>query len=981
MPRRSAPGSVLVIGPGPVTTGQAAELDSAGTQACRVLREEGLRVTVVDSNPATITTDPEQADATYLEPVTAETAEKVIAKERPDALLPTVGGRTALAIALALNESGVLARYGVELIGADIDTIRAGRDRGAFRRIARRAGAEVARGVICRSPAQCQTAADDLGYPVAVWPVHHAGGTGPRVAHDRRELSALADTALTAGPAGEVLLEESLLGWKTFELELLRDRDGDVAVVGSTEYLEPMGSHAGDSIAVTPAMTLSERDHRRMRDAAAAVTAGLGVTGGVTVRFAVDPRTGRMTAVATKPGTTRSSALAATATGLPLARIATRLALGHTLRELHLPGHRLNGLRGQTIAQPPPIGEPSPDHVVVRVSRFASGGESVAIGRSFPEALHKALRPLAADGRINQVHQAIRAGATVDELTAATGIDPWFLEQIARVEQVARLVAEERGAALPQTLRLAKRHGLSDARIARLRGMSEEAVRELRRVLGIRPGYPATSAGCRYSSYAAEPGALSQPSTDTPPKIIILGGGPTRTGHGIDSDYLCAHAGSALAAAGYDPVLVHCAPASGADGGPRLYCEPLTFEDVLEVVAAEQATGEVAGVLLHLGGETPLGLADRLAEAGVPIMGTPAASPPLPDPPRRLPDDATVIDVDALYDGKELYVGGITEHVEGEHGHSGDPACTLPPVTLGRADLARIRESTEALAARIGAHGLIAVRFALAAGLLHVRGARPGAGRTVPFVSKAIGVPLAGAAARIMLGAGIAELRADGTLPAAGDGGTPPPGTAIAVRATALPRPGFRTGEGGCPATSPASETAVTGEVMGIAAGFGAAYAKARAAAHPRLPAKGRALVSIADRDKRVMVLPLKVLADTGFEILATEGTADVLRRNGVPARTVRRPGAGPGPDGEPTAVDRILAGEPDLVVTTPCTAPARPGAPDDGRALRTAAAIRGIPCVTTVLGLAAAVQGIEAESRGAPGVSSLQEYAKRRAR
>nr|WP_223243866.1 carbamoyl phosphate synthase large subunit [Streptomyces sp. CBMA156] len=964
----------MVVGPGPVTTGQAAELDSAGTQACRVLREEGLRVTVVDSNPATITTDPELADATYLEPVTAETVEKVIAKERPDALLPTVGGRTALAIALALHESGVLARYGVELIGAGIDAIRAARDRGAFRRIARRAGAEVARGVICRSPAQCQAAADDLGYPVIVGPAHHTGGTGLRVAHDRRELSALADTVLIAGPAGEVLLEESLLGWKAFELELLRDRDGDMAVVCSTEYLEPMGSHAGDFIAVTPAMTLSERDHRRLSDTAAAVTAGLGVTGGCTVRFAVDPRTGRMAVVATKPVATRSSAPAATATGLPLARITTRLALGHTLRELHLPERRLNGLRDETIAQPPPIGEPSPDHVVVRVSRFVSGRESVAIGRSFPEALNKALRPFDTEGGINQmhqVHQAIRAGATVDELTAATGIDPWFLEQIARIEQVARLVAEERAAALPQTLRLAKRYGLSDARIARLRGMSEEAVRELRRVLGIRPAYPATSAGCRYSSYAAETEALSRPSTETPPKIIILGGGPTRTGHGIDSDYLRAHAGSALAAAGYDPVLVHCTPASGDDGGPRLYCEPLTFEDVLEVVAAERATGEVAGVLLHLGGETPLGLAARLAEAGVPIVGTPAASPPLPDPPHRLPDDATVVDVDALFDGKELYVGGITEHVEGEHGHSGDPACTLPPVTLGRADLARIRESTEALATRIGAHGLITVRFALAAGLLHVRGARPGAGRTVPFVSKATGVPLARAAVRIMLGAGIAELRADGTLPAAGDGGTPPPGTAIAVRATALPRPGFRTGEGGCPATSPASETAVTGEVMGIAAGFGAAYAKARAAAHPRLPAKGRALVSIADRDKRAMVLPLKVLADTGFEILATEGTADVLRRNGVPARTVRSTGA----------VDRILAGEPDLIVTTPRTAPARPGDPDDGRALRTAAAIRGIPCVTTVLGLAAAVQGIEAESRGASGVSSLQEYAKRRAR
>ncbi|MFE6053190.1 carbamoyl phosphate synthase large subunit [Kitasatospora sp. NPDC056446] len=976
MPRHSRPESVLVIGSGPAAPDRAAGPDSAGTQACRVLKEEGLRVTVVESDPATVITDPDLADATYLEPVTAETVEKVIAKERPDALLPTTGGRTALDIALALHESGVLTRYGVELLGTGLDTVRAGRDRRRFRRLARRGGAAPARGLTCRSPQQCLTAAQDLGYPVLVWPGHPTAGPGPRLARDRQELSALAAAALSPGTADEVLLEEALLGWKSIELELLRDRHDEAAVVCTTEHLDPIthpdgthptGAHPGDSIAVAPAMTLTAAQHRHLRDTATALTAGLGIAGGCTVRFALDPRTGRTATVALTPGATPSAALAARATGLPLARIATGLALGYSLREL----------RERTGSQPSDDHAPHPDHVVVRGP--APGG-AVAIGRSFTEALNKALRsPGSGDGpfdwtgpvgdkdalvaagagpaagRITRVHQAVRAGATVDELAAATGIDPWFLHRIARIEQVARLVAGERGAVLPQTLRLAKRHGLSDAQIGRLRGLSEEAVRELRRALGIRPAHPgaaASAAGftartrCRYSSYSSfgeAPAPAAAPVGGAGPKVIVLGG---------ESDDVRAHTVSALAAAGYDPVLVDCGPATASSdihGGHRVYCEPLTIEDLLEVAAAEQAAGELAGVLVHPGDGTPPGLADRLAEAGVPVLGTPLL-PDIPNIP-DIPDDATVVDVDALYDGTEVYLGGVMEHVEDARTRSGDSACTLPPVTLGRADLTRIREATEAAAARIGVRGLVGVRFALAAGQLHVREVRPGAGRTVPFVSKATGVPLARAAARTILGATIAELRADGTLPATGDGGALPPDTPIAVRATAPPSP----------------EAPTTGGAMGIDAGFGAAYAKAQAAVRPRLPAKGRALVSVADRDKRAMVFPLKVLADTGFEILAIAGTADVLRRHGVPVGTVRRLGA----------ADRILAGEFDLVVATPHGDPE--GGPDDGRDLRAAATARGVPCLSTVRSLAAAVQGIEAERRGATGVRSLQAYADQR--
>ncbi|MGM1061281.1 carbamoyl-phosphate synthase large subunit [Saccharothrix sp. Mg75] len=1049
MPRRSDVNSVLVIGPGPIVIGQGAELDCAGTRACRVLKAEGVRVVLVNSNPATIMTDPEFADATYVEPVTPETVEQVIAKERPDALLATFGGRTALDNAVTLHESGVLARYGVELIGADIDAVRACGNREEFKRIVGRVGADVARDATCHTPEQCHAAAAELGYPILVRPSFTTGGSG--FAHDERQLSAMVGAGPVSSPARQVLLEESVLGWKEFELELLRDRDDNVVVVCSIENLDPMGVHAGDSITAAPATTLTDQECRRMRDVAIAVVRAVGVDGGCNIRFAIDRRTGRTIVVGANLRMSRSSALAAKATGVPIAEIATKLAVGYTLDEVP------DAITGQA----PAAFGPSLDHVVVKVPRFASGnfptadaglttrmksvGEAMAIGRSFPEALNKALRSLDEDGgslswaeqpgdkdalveasrrptdvRIHTVHQAIRAGAAVEELAAATGIDPWFLDQVRRIEEVARAVAGQDGAIRPETLVLAKRHGLSDAQIGELRGLPEDEVRELRWSLGIRPGYEAVDRcaaefAALYSSYGEEPAA--PPAVAPPavaPKVVILGSGPNRTGQGAEFDYACVHASFALAAAGYETVMVNCNPqavSTDPDTSHRLYFEPLTFEDVLEVVAAEQATGEVVGVLVQLGGQTPLGLAARLEAAGVPVVGTSPAGIDLAEdrgafdallaevgltaPTRgtatsfeqaeriadeigypvlvdRFPDNAIEIGVDALYDGRELYLGGVVEHVEEAGAHPGDSACALPPITLGRADIARVRESTRVLADGIGVRGLVNVRYALASGVLHVLKANPRAGRTVPFVSKATGVPLARAAARVMLGSTIDELRAEGLLPPDGDGGTLPPEAAVAVKEAVLPRNRFRTSEGHGVDNSLGPRMRSTGEVMGIGAVFGAAYAKAQAAAGGPLPTKGRAFVSVADRDKRATIFPVKALADVGFEILATAGTAEVLHRHGVDVTVVRAHGDGSGRDDEPTIVSRILTGEVDLVVSTSS------GRRDDSE-IRTAAVARGVPCVTTVQGLAATVQGIEAVDRGDAVVTSLQEHARLR--
>src|SRR5580698_4315767 len=1094
MPRRADLKSVLVIGSGPIVIGQACEFDYSGTQACRVLRQEGIRVSLVNSNPATIMTDPEFADATYVEPITLDVLEKVIAKERPDALLPTLGGQTALNAAVALHEAGILARYGVELIGADIEAIRAGEDRSRFKEIVTGVGAEVPRSSICHSIADCEQAAAELGYPLVVRPSFTLGGLGSGIAYDSGDLRRIAGAGLDASPVTEVLIEESILGWKEFELELMRDRNDNVVIVCSIENIDPMGVHTGDSVTVAPAMTLTDREYQHMRDIAIATARAVGVdTGGCNIQFAVNPQTGRMVVIEMNPRVSRSSALASKATGFPIAKIAARLAIGYTLDEIR------NDITGET----PASFEPALDYVVVKVPRFAfekfpgadpvltthmkSVGEAMAIGRSFPEALQKALRSLehagaslswaqppgdAAelvrrcasphDGRLATLHQAVRAGAGVAELADATGIDPWFIDQIKNIEEHAERVAVAGpGPLSPAELRGAKAAGFSDAQIAQLRGTTEEQVRAERHAAGVRPVY-LTVDTCAAEFAARTPYLYSayDEQTEVPggdrAKVIILGSGPNRIGQGIEFDYACVHASFALAEAGYETVMVNCNPetvSTDYDTSDRLYFEPLTLEDVLEVVAAEQASGPVAGVIVQLGGQTPLGLARPLAAAGVPVVGTspdaihlaedraefgavlaaaglpaprygtatsPAearqvaddigypvlvrpsyvlggrgmeivyddatldayvrrateASPGHPVLIDRFLDDAIEIDVDALYDGEELYLGGVMEHIEEAGIHSGDSACGLPPITLGHKNIDEIRRCTEAIARGVGVRGLLNVQYALAGGVVYVLEANPRASRTVPFVSKATAVPLAKAAARIMLGATVAGLRAEGMLPAVGDGGTLPLDAPIAVKEAVLPFGRFRDAEGRGVDTVLGPEMRSTGEVMGIDEVFGTAYAKSQAAAYGSLPVKGRAFVSVASKDKRSMVFPVKRLADLGFQIWATLGTGEVLRRNGVRATIVRKHSDGPGPDGEPTIVERILAGQVDLIVNTPSGGPGQSGFRRDGYEIRTAAVRRGIPCITTVQGLGAAVQGIEAITRGEVGVRSLQEYA-----
>ncbi|WP_329393745.1 carbamoyl-phosphate synthase large subunit [Streptomyces lydicus] len=1094
MPKRTDIQSVLVIGSGPIVIGQAAEFDYSGTQACRVLKSEGLRVILVNSNPATIMTDPEIADATYVEPITPEFVEKIIAKERPDALLPTLGGQTALNTAISLHEAGTLDKYGVELIGANVEAINKGEDRDLFKEVVEAVRQKIghgesARSVICHSMDDVLAGVDELGgYPVVVRPSFTMGGAGSGFAHNEEELRRIAGQGLTLSPTTEVLLEESILGWKEYELELMRDKNDNVVVVCSIENFDPMGVHTGDSITVAPSMTLTDREYQILRDIGIAVIREVGVdTGGCNIQFAVNPEDGRVIVIEMNPRVSRSSALASKATGFPIAKIAARLAVGYTLDEIP------NDITEKT----PASFEPTLDYVVVKVPRFAfekfpaadatltttmkSVGEAMAIGRNFPEALNKALRSLEkkgsqfdfvsepgdkaallekakvpTDGRINTVMAAIRAGATPQEVFDATKIDPWFVDQLFLVKEIADEIA---GADKldPEILADAKRYGFSDAQIAAIRGLREDVVREVRHALGVRPVYKtvdtcaaefAAKTPYFYSSYDEE----TEVAPRGKPAVIILGSGPNRIGQGIEFDYSCVHASFALSDAGYETVMVNCNPetvSTDYDTSDRLYFEPLTLEDVLEIVHAETQAGPVAGVIVQLGGQTPLGLAQGLKDNGVPIVGTSPeaidlaeergafgrvlteAGLPAPkygtafsfdeakriateigypvmvrpsyvlggrgmeivyDEPSlgeyltrhaglidrhpvlidRFLDDAIEIDVDALYDGHELYLGGVMEHIEEAGIHSGDSACALPPITLGGFDIKRLRASTEAIAKGVGVRGLINIQFAMAGDILYVLEANPRASRTVPFTSKATAVPLAKAAARISLGATIAELRAEGMLPRTGDGGTLPLDAPISVKEAVMPWSRFRDASGRGVDTILGPEMRSTGEVMGIDSVFGTAYAKSQSGAYGALPTKGRAFVSVANRDKRSMIFPARELVAHGFELLATSGTAEVLRRNGINATVVRKQSEGEGPNGEKTIVQLIHDGQVDLIINTPYGT----GGRLDGYDIRTAAVARSVPCLTTVQALAAAVQGIEAMNRGDVGVRSLQEHA-----
>jgi carbamoyl-phosphate synthase large subunit len=1081
MPRRRDIESVLIIGSGPIIIGQACEFDYSGTQACRVLKEEGLRVVLINSNPATIMTDPELTDRTYVEPITPEVIAKVIARERPDACLPTLGGQTALNAAVALGEAGVFDAYGVEVIGASLESIRTAEDRGLFKKAMTEAGLDLPRSRFVYSVEEATHAAREIGLPVVVRASYTLGGAGSGIAATMDQLRQIASEGLALSPVTEVLVEESIAGWKEFELEVMRDRKDNFVVVCSIENLDPMGVHTGDSVTVAPAQTLTDAEFQVMRDAARRVMRSIGVEcGGSNVQFAVNPRDGRMVVIEMNPRVSRSSALASKATGFPIAKMAARLAIGYTLDEIP------NDITVKT----PASFEPSIDYVVVKIPRWTfekfpdadpvlgtrmkSVGEAMAIGRTFPEALQKALRSLetgrqglGADGstaaidqltvdelkerlaqpredRLLVLDRALRAGIPREELYAITGVDPWFLSQLELIAET-RAQLETATAIDRRLMRRAKRRGFSDRQIAFLQGVDPDEVRARRVELGVMPTYKTVdtcaaefeaSTPYFYSTYEDEDECFVSDRR----RIVILGSGPNRIGQGVEFDYCCVHGALAVREAGYDAVMVNCNPetvSTDYDISTRLYFEPLTFEDVMNIVERERPEG----IIVSLGGQTPLRLSVALERAGVRILGTPSDAidaaedrgrttelltslgiaqapggmatsaaealavakrvgyPVLVRPSYVLGgrameivyDDATLkryiakavdvspahpvlidrflegaieVDVDALADGEDVYIGAIMEHIEEAGIHSGDSACALPPFSLGEAKLRRIAVATEKLAKALEVKGCLNVQFAIRDEEIFCLEVNPRASRTVPFAGKATGVPLAKAAVRAMLGEPLRSMDILPPKPEAGPWWGMAGITHVAVKEAVLPFgrfPGVDTILG--------PEMKSTGEVMGIDSSLGMAYAKSQAAGGWPLPVKGTVFVSVADRDKRAIVFPAKRLAELGFQILATDGTAGTLRKAGVPARRV-----GKHSEERPSIVDSILAGEVDLVINTPFGH----GARSDGYAIRTAAIVRDIPYVTTQAGVLAAVQGIEALVNQGMEVESLQEYASR---
>lgn len=1111
MPKRNDIKHVLVIGSGPIVIGQACEFDYSGTQACRVLKEEGLRVTLINSNPATIMTDPEFADHTYVEPIEPEYIEKIFEKEiaegHPvDAVLATLGGQTALNAAIKLDRRGSLEKYNVELIGADIDAIERGEDRQKFKDIVAKIGGESARSRVCHNMQEVYDTVEELGLPVVVRPSFTMGGLGSGLAFNQEDLERIAGGGLAASPEANVLIEESILGWKEYELELMRDGADNVVVICSIENVDALGVHTGDSVTVAPALTLTDREYQKMRNQGIAIIREVGVdTGGCNIQFAVNPRDGRLITIEMNPRVSRSSALASKATGFPIAKIAAKLAIGYTLDEI------TNDITGVT----PAAFEPMLDYVVVKSPRFAfekftgsddtltttmkSVGEAMALGRNYIAALGKVMRSLEnkqvgfwttsdeffagdraknldavledlkrpTEGRMYDVELALRLGGSIEEVHQASGLDPWFLAELQSLIDFRESLMKAPVLDEP-LLRKAKFFGLSDRQIAALRPefAGEDGVRRLRWSLGVRPVFKTVDTCAaefeattpyHYSAYELDPAAESEvrPQTEKD-KIIILGSGPNRIGQGIEFDYSCVHAALELSRVGYETVMVNCNPetvSTDYDTADRLYFEPLTFEDVMEVYHAESESGHVAGVIVQLGGQTPLGLAEKLRDAGVPVIGTTPeaidlaedrgefgevlrkAQLPAPafgtatsfeeaktvannigypvlvrpsyvlggrgmeivydenslhayierateitsDHPvlvDRFLDNAIEIDVDALCDGENVYLAGVMEHIEEAGIHSGDSACALPPMTLGAEDIENVRRSTEALAHGIGVKGLMNVQYALKDDILYVIEANPRASRTVPFVSKATGVHLAKAAARIMTGATIPELQAEGMIPTGYDGGSLPENSPIAVKEAVLPFNRFRRPDGTMLDTLLSPEMKSTGEVMGLADNFGAAYAKAEQAAFGALPTEGTVFVSVANRDKRTLIFPIQRLASLGFRVLATSGTAGMLRRNGIECEVVLKQtqvqeARQNGTEGQRSVVDMIKAGEVDLILNTPAGSS---GARHDGYQIRAAAVNVGVPLVTTVQGVTAAVQGIEALRAGELSVRALQE-------
>ena len=1082
MPLDKSIKSVLVIGSGPIVIGQACEFDYSGTQACRVLKAEGIRVILINSNPATIMTDPEFADATYIEPITLDFLEQVIAKERPDAILATLGGQTALNAAITLHENGILEKYQTKLIGADVAAIRRGENREEFRAIVARIGGESAKSIICHSMDDCFKAASELNYPVVVRPSFTMGGLGSGIAFSKDELEQIAGAGLRFSPVNEVLLEESIIGWKEFELEVMRDNHDNVVIVCSIENIDPMGVHTGDSITVAPALTLTDVEFQNLRNLSIAIIREVGVaTGGCNIQFAINPANGRIVVIEMNPRVSRSSALASKATGFPIAKIATKLAIGYSLNEIP------NDITQKT----PASFEPTLDYIVVKIPRFAfekfpeadtrltttmkSVGEAMAFGRSFPEALQKAMRSLEKKGssfswdmtesleelmekiaiptqdRLIQVQRALALGASIEEVFAKCAIDPWFLSQIEEINRKA-VEIKSAGELSIELLKSAKQMGFSDQQIGQLRSTSASEIMKIRERLGLFPVYKTvdTCAGefeaftpYHYSSYDLE----SEVKPRSKPAILILGSGPNRIGQGIEFDYSCVHACFALSQAGYETIMINCNPetvSTDYDTADRLYFEPLTVEDVLEVYRAELAAGPIAGVIVQLGGQTPLGIAAALKSAGVPILGTtPEAihlaedrgafgkvleqsllrapkfgtgfsyqdalkvakevgypvlvrpsfvlggrgmqivyddasleefitiaaqiNPEHPVLIDKFLDDAIEIDVDALYDGSELYLAGIMEHVEEAGVHSGDSACVIPAQSITKELISEIRQATEKLALGIGVLGLINIQYAISDSKLYVLEANPRASRTVPFVSKATGRQVAKAAALIATGVKISQLRKSGMLPDSGDGVA----KGISVKEAVLPFNRFRRVDGEGVDTVLGPEMKSTGEVMGIASTFGAAFAKSQIAAFGALPLSGAIFISLSDKDKEEAISAVKGLSELDFNLYATLGTHNYLAGHGISTELVAKHSEKDGNQGVVSAVDLINQGKIALVINTPFGR----GAARDGRKIRTAAVARGVSCITTLPGLKAAVEGIRELRRGKLMARSIQDW------
>jgi carbamoyl-phosphate synthase large subunit len=1068
VPRRTDVHRILVIGSGPIVIGQACEFDYSGTQACTVLRREGYRVSLVNPNPATIMTDPEFADATYLEPLTPESMLAVIERERPDAILPTMGGQTGLNVAVELAESGELDRLGVRLIGASLEAIHRAEDRSGFHRSMVGAGLPVPRSGTARTVEEAMRVAGSIGYPVIVRPSFMLGGGGSGFATEPASLAELAARSLAASPATEVLVEESLAGWKEFELEVMRDGADNAVVICSIENVDPMGVHTGDSITVAPQQTLTDREYQDMRDAALACIRAIGVeTGGSNIQFAVSPRDGRRVLIEMNPRVSRSSALASKATGFPIAKVAALLAVGYRLDEI------ANDITGQT----PAAFEPTLDYVVVKVPRFAfekfpetdpaltstmkSVGEVMAIGRTFKEALGKAWRSLERSGydlgppadpvlsslgvpaerRLHLVEAALAAGHSVEEVAGASGIDPWFVDQIGQVvEETLALHGRALGSISDVELREAKRVGLSDARIARLTGSTELGVRRRRDELAVAPVFKTvdTCAGefpavtpYHYSTYEEE----DEVRPASRPRVVILGAGPNRIGQGIEFDYACVHAAYALRHAGFEAVMVNSNPetvSTDYDTSDRLYFEPVSAEDVLAVCRTERPVG----VIVQLGGQTPLKLAHVLDAEGFTVLGTrpkaidlaedrgkfaalcvelgiPApphgeardlgearavadrigypvvvrpsyvlggrameivygedelerfvrtaaeASPDHPVLIDRFLEGAIEVDVDAVADGADVFVGAVMEHIEEAGVHSGDSSCAIPPPTLSDEELDEVERITSVLAHRLQVRGLMNLQLAVKDERIWVLEANPRASRTVPFVSKVTGVPLAKVATMVLVGRTLAELAAEGLVPSDRAHYRRLPYTS--VKAAVLPFGRFPGAD-----TVLGPEMRSTGEVMGVDREPGTALAKALVASGAALPRNGTVFVSVSNRDKRAILFPAKRLADMGFRLLATKGTAGVLRRAGIDVTKVDKVS-----EGTPSVIDMIEEGRVDLVINTPFGR----GPRTDGYHIRTAAWQAGIPCVTTLPGVLAAIRGIEALRDGPTEPRSLQEY------